>query len=159
MLPFDPVYVAVALLVLGVLASVVPLVPGGLVSSVAVGYYWLATGDPGTAATIGLLALGGLTLLFDWFGGSLAAGVGGASTRTMAVAAVAAALLLVVLGPLGALLGIAGTVFVLEYRRHGDLRRGVRTAAYATVGTLASAAVQVLLTGAMLVTFLLVAVV
>jgi uncharacterized protein YqgC (DUF456 family) len=155
MVVHDPFLVAVALLVAAVVASVVPLVPGGLLSMLGVGYYWHATGDPGTVAAVALLAIAAVTLLLDWFGGALSARVGGASTKTTAVAAVAAIVLLFVLGPLGALLGIAGTVFVLEFRRHGDVERGLRTAAITSVGMLASTAMQVLLTGTVLVAFLL----
>lgn len=154
-LPVDPLVVAVALLAAAVLASAVPLVPGGLLSMAGVGYYWYATGDPGTFAVVALLALAVLTLVLDWLGGAVSARVGGASLRTTAVAAVAAVALLFVLGPLGALVGIAGTVFVLEVRRHGDVERGLRTAAVATVGMLASTAMQLLLTGTILVGFLL----
>lgn len=155
MVSVDPFLVALLLLVAAVVASVVPLVPGGLLSVVGVGYYWHATGDLGTLAGIALLILGLLTLVFDWLGGAISARVGGASMRTTAVAAVAAVLLLFVLGPLGALLGIAGTVFVLEFRRHGDVERGLRTAGVTTVGMLASTAMQALLTVIVLGGFLL----
>lgn len=39
MLPVDPVVVAVVLLVAGIVSSFVPLVPGGVVSLLGVGYY------------------------------------------------------------------------------------------------------------------------
>jgi uncharacterized protein YqgC (DUF456 family) len=156
-LPIDPLFVAVALLVGGVIASVLPLIPGGALSMLGVGYYWSATDDLGTVALAAFLSLGAMALLFEWLAGAISAQVGGASLRTTAIAGVAAFVLLFVLGPLGALLGIAGTVFVLEYRRHGDLERGIRTAGYATVGMLASTAMQVLFTGTVLVAFLLVA--
>lgn len=155
MVAVDPLVVAIAVLVAGVLASVVPLVPGGLLSLVGVGWYWHATGEPGTVAMVVLVTLGLVTVLLDWLGGAISARVGGASVRTTGTAAVAGVALLVVLGPLGALLGIAGTVFVLEYRRHGDVERGLRTAAYATVGMLASTAMQVVLTVTILLSFLL----
>lgn len=151
----DPFAVAVALLVAGVLGSFLPVVPGGLLSAGGVGYHWYATGEPGTVAVAALLGLCLVTVLFDWVGGAAAARVGGASRRTTALAALAAVAFLFVLGPLGALLGIAGTVFAAEYRRHGDARRGARTAAFATAGMLASAAIQALLTGTVLVAFLL----
>lgn len=155
MVAVDPFHVALLLLLAAVVASVVPLVPGGLLSMLGVGYYWWATGDLGAIAGVALLALGLLTLVFDWLGGAISARAGGASLRTTAAAAVAAVVLMVFLGPLGALLGIAGTVFVLEVRRHGDVERGLRTAGVTTVGMLASTAMQVLLTVAVLAGFLL----
>lgn len=154
-MPVDPFVLAVVLLVAGVVASVVPLVPGGLLALVGVGWYWYATGEPGTLALAVLVALCLVTVLLDWLGGAISARVGGASLGTTAVAAVAAVVSLFVLGPLGALAGIAGTVFVLEYRRHGDVERGVRTAVFATVGMLASTAMQVVLTVTILLSFLL----
>lgn len=151
----EPVHIATVLLVAGIGASFVPLVPGSGLSLVGVGYYWFATGEPGIVVLLFLLGLGTLALLFDWLGSALAAKVGGASLRTTAIAAVVTIPLLVVLGPLGLLVGVAGTVFTLEYLRHGDIQRGLRTAGYATVGVLASTAMQVLLTATMLVGFLL----
>lgn len=155
MVSVDPFLVALVLLAAAVLASFVPLIPGGLLSMLGVGYYWQATDEIGLLAAIALLGLGALTLLFDWLGGAISARVGGASLATTAIAAVAAVVFTFVLGPLGALLGIAGTVFVLEFRRHGDVETGIRTAAVTTVGMLASAAMQVLLTASILVGFLL----
>ncbi|QLD84335.1 DUF456 family protein [Natronomonas halophila] len=156
MLPVDPLAVALVLLVAGIVASFVPLVPGGGLSMAGVSYYWYATGDPGILALLALLGLGALALVFDWLGGALAANAGGASLRTTAIAAVVTLPLLVVLGPLGLLVGVAGTVFALEYHRHGDVELGLRAAAYATVGVLASTAMQVLVTAAVLAGFLLV---
>lgn len=155
MLPVDPFALAIVLLVAAVVASIVPLIPGGLLSMIGVAYYWQATGELGTFAGVALLTLGLVTLTLDWLGGAISARVGGASMRTTAVAAVAAVALMLVLGPLGALLGIAGTVFALEFYRHGDVERGLRTAAVTTVGMLASSVMQVLLTVSVLVGFLL----
>lgn len=155
MVSADPFLVALVVLVAAVVASVVPVVPGGLLSMAGVGYYWQATGELGAVAGVALLGIGLLTLLLDWFGGAVSARVGGASVQTTAIAAVTALLLMFVLGPFGALLGIAGTVFVLEFLRHGDVERGLRTAAITTVGILASAAMQVLLTVTVLGGFLL----
>ena len=156
MLPVDPAVVAVTLLVGGVVASFVPLVPGGAVSTLGVGYYWFVTGDLGPLALVGFLTVGTVTVAADLLGSAVAAQVGGASARTTAVAAVAAIGLLLVLGPFGALVGVVGSVFVLEVRRHGDARRGLKTAAVTAVGMIASTAMQVLLTLSMLLGFLVV---
>lgn len=155
LLPIDPLVVAVVILIAGIVASFVPLVPGGLLSMLGVGYYWQATGEPGTVALVVLLSIGSLTIVFDWLGSALGAHLGGASNKATIAAAVAAVVFLFALGPLGALAAVAGTVFVFEYRRHGDARRGAKTAAYATVGMLASTAMQVLLTSIVLLGFLL----
>jgi uncharacterized protein YqgC (DUF456 family) len=154
MLPIDPVAVTILLLVTGVVASFVPLVPGGAVSTLGIAYYWAATGEPGTVAFLGFVGLGVSTVIFDLLGDAISARVGGASTLTTIVAAVVAAVLMFVLGPLGALLGVVVVVLLLEYIRHRDIRRGIRTATITAIGMLASTAMQVLLTISMLVGFL-----
>lgn len=154
MLPIDPVIVTLALLVGGIIMSFVPLIPGGAVSFLGIGYYWLVTDEIGTVALFSFAVLGVLTTAFDLLGSAISARVGGASTRTTAIAAVAAVGLLFVLGPFGALLGVVGSVFLLEYRQHGDARQGIRTAAVTAVGMLASTAIQVLFTGLILVGFI-----
>jgi uncharacterized protein YqgC (DUF456 family) len=154
-LPEPAVLAAFVLLAAGMVGSVVPLVPSGLFSLAGVGVYRFGTGEPGTPLLVALAAVCLVASLVDWFGGAIAANAGGASTRTTAVAAVAG-LLLLPLGPLGVLLGMAGAVFLIEYREHGDEKQGVRSAAYATAGVLASAAVQLLLTGAVFGAVLLV---
>ncbi len=155
MLPLDPLVVTITLLIAGVVASFVPLVPGGAISILGIVYYWVTTGELGPIAFLGFVALGVFTVAFDLLGTVLSARIGGASTRTTVVAAVVAIGLLFVLGPLGALLGVVGVVFSLEYLRHGDVREGIRTAAVTAIGMLASTAMQVILTASMLVGFLL----
>lgn len=154
MLPIDPLVIAVVVLLAGIATSFLPVVPGGLLSIAGVSYYWYVTGEPGTVTLAVLLAIGAFTVVLDWFGSAVSARYGGASLRTTAIAAVAAAVLLFVLGPLGALLGIVATVFVVEYRRHGDVERGLRTAGFAAAGMLASAAMQLVLTMTILIGFL-----
>lgn len=151
----EPFLVAVALLVLGVVGSVVPLLPGPLLSLAGVLGYWWATDytEPGLLALAVLLSLGVLALLLDYLGSTVAARAGGASLLTSIAGGAVGIVLLFVLGPLGMLLGVVGTVFLLELRRHGEWEAGVRTALLTAVGTLASAAVQVVLTAAILVTF------
>jgi uncharacterized protein YqgC (DUF456 family) len=151
----DPWLVAVVLLSLGVLGSVVPLVPGAVFSLAGVGFYRWTTGAPDGVVLALLVALAVLALAVDYLGGAVAARAGGASLRTSAAAAGAALLLAPVLGPLGVVVGVLVTVFVLEVRTHGDLDAGARTAVLTLAGALAAALLQVLLTGAVLVGFLL----
>ncbi|MCU4925546.1 DUF456 domain-containing protein [Halobacteria archaeon AArc-dxtr1] len=147
---------AVGLLLAGIAGTLVPLVPGGLLSLSGVYLYWWSSGfaEPGTLALAVLTTLGVLTLIAEFLGGAIAARAGGASWGTTAVAAVVGLALMFVLGPLGLLVGLFGTVFALEFARHGDVAGGTRTALYATLGILASTAVQVLLTTAILLGFL-----
>jgi hypothetical protein len=148
---------AVALCVLGVVGSVVPLLPGAGFSLAGVGLYWWASGytDPGPLILVVLVGIALTAFIVDLFGGALTARAGGASLRTTAIAAAVGLPLVFVAGPVGLLLGIAGTVFLLEYRETGDPAASVRIAAIATIGVLASAVMQALLTGTVLVGLLL----
>lgn len=150
--------VAAGLLVLGVVGSVVPAIPGALLSIAGVLLYWWSSGfaDPSVPVLVGLLLVGVLALAVDLLAGPVAAGAGGASRWTVVAAGVVGFALFFIAGPLGVVLGVAGTVFLLELRRHGDVRRGGTAAVYAVVGVLGSAVVQVLLTGSVLVAFTLV---
>ena len=147
---------AIALLVAGVVGTLVPLVPGGLLSLSGLFLYWWQSGfaEPGPVTLAVLAALGALTLLVELFGGSIAARAGGASWETTGAAAVVGIALMVVTGPIGLLVGLFGTVFVLEYVRGGGVDHSARSAVYATVGILASTAVQFLLTLSILLGFL-----
>lgn len=140
------VVVAFALLALGVVGSVLPLLPSGALSLAGVLVYWWQTGDPGPLLLVALVGLSGLALLVDWLAGFVGAKAGGTDSRTAVVAGVVGFFLMLPSGPLGLLVGVASTVFVAELREGGEFRESARRAAYATVGVLASAAMQVVLT-------------
>lgn len=152
------VLAAFALLVLGVVGSALPAIPGPLFSLAGLLVYWWQSGyaQPGPVLFAALLLVALLALAADWFGGAISAKAGGASLRTTAAAALVGLMLFPFLGPLGVVLGVAGTVFALEVVRGREVRSSARTAAYATVGMLASAVVQVLLTATVLAAVLLV---
>ncbi|RKD94970.1 DUF456 domain-containing protein [Halopiger aswanensis] len=149
--------VAVALLVGGVLGTVLPLVPGGALSLAGVFLYWWHTGftEPGAITVVTLAILGATAMLVELFGGSIAARAGGASWTTTAAAAVVGIALMIVTGPLGLLAGLFGTVFVLEFARERTVDHSARSAIYTTIGVLASTAVEALLTASVLFGFLI----
>lgn len=144
-LGLDPlVAVALGLCLVGVIGSVIPGVPGALASLVGVLGYWYATGYTSPSLLI-LAALVGtciVALAADLLAGPVAARAGGARTSTSVLAGVVGFALLFVFGPLGVVLGIAGTVFAVEFYRHGDTDRAVQAAVATTVGALASIVVQ-----------------
>lgn len=145
--------VALALAAAGVVGSVLPALPGGLLSLAGVLLYWYSTGytDPSLLVFVALVLTAGLTVAVDWLGGIAAAKVGGASTRVSLVAGLVGLVLFVVTGPLGLFLGVAGTVFIAEYLKAGDAAAGVRSAVYTTLGLLATSLVQGLLTFGVLI--------
>ncbi|MFC7018990.1 MULTISPECIES: DUF456 domain-containing protein [Haloarcula] len=151
------VLVAFALLVGAVVGSLVPQVPGALLSLLGVALYWYATGEPGTLLLAGLLLVAVLTWVVDVAGGAVAARVGGASNLTAVLAGLVGLVLFFLTGPLGMILGVTATVFLVELRRQQDARKGAKAALVTTVGMLASGVVQALLTGTILVTMVVVA--
>lgn len=151
-------WVAIALVAAGVVGSVLPLIPGGVLSIAGVAVYWWSTGytEPSTLLVATLVGVGLLATLVDYAGGAIAARAGGASLATTAAAVLVGLVLLFVAGPVGFLVGIAATVFAVEFAQHADAEAGLRVALYATVGVLASTVVQVVLTGSVLVALLVV---
>jgi len=151
------VLLAIGLAFLGLLGTLVPLVPGALLSLGGVYLYWWSTGytDPGLLVLVVLTLLGLLIVVVDWFAGALSAKVSGASNLTTVIAGVAGFLLFFVAGPFGILAGVAGVVFLSELRRTGDTGASARTAVYTTVGMLASTVAQFLLTTLLVLGFLL----
>ncbi len=154
-------WVALGLLVAGVVGSVVPGLPGPLLSIVGVYLHWWTTAyaEPGTAALVALTLVGLFALAVDVLASAVSTRAGGASWPVSVAASVAGLLLFFVAGPLGVAVGVAGTVFALSYLTTRDGADSARAALYATVGVLGSALVQALLTLSMLVAFVLVLVV
>jgi len=160
-LPVDPLFVvAFVLLVGGVVRSLVPIVPSGLLSLLGVYAYWFATGydEPGLLLLSGLTLVALVAMVVEWLSGAISAKAGGASTRTTVVATVVGFLGLLAFGPLGFLVGTAGVVFVLTYAENRDARKSLRAAGVTLLGMLTSNLLQVLLTGGVLVVMILVVV-
>mgnify|MGYP000215221730 CR=1 FL=1 len=155
--PDPPVVVAFALLVSGVVFSVVPLLPGPVLSTGGVVGYWWATGEPGWVLLTVLLAVGVTAALVDWFGGAAAAKGSGVSMRVSLLAGVVGFVGTVIAGPVGLLVGVAGSVFLASYARKRGATASARTAVYATAGVLGTVVVQTLLTGSMLLTVAVIA--
>lgn len=143
------------LLIAGVVGSIVPMMPGALFSLAAVLIYFFQDPDP----SIFFVVFGALTSVFalavDWFAGAVAANYGGASKKTSMAAAVTGFLGFIFLGgPVGLAFAVSLTVFFREYLIHGDQEDGAKAALYATIGVLGSAVIQGMLTGSVLLAFL-----
>lgn len=155
----DPVtVVAVVLLLAGVVASVVPLVPAGLTALAGVYVYFLLGPGPGGwlgwLFLLGLTVVGVVTALVEHFGGAMASKAGGAETTTVLLAGVASFLLFFLVGPLGIVLGLVAVVMGAELYAGKEPREAVVASAWTVVGLLGSAVAQALLTLSMLVGFL-----
>ena len=148
---------AVLLLVLGVIGSVTPMMPGALLSIAGVLVYYWSTGfsEPGLLFTLFALVIGLAAFLADYFAGAISARLGGASTKTAFISAFAGLILFFVAGPAGMLLGVALTVFIIEFYRTESMGRSFKAAVYSTAGLLASTAVQLLVTVTIFIGFLI----
>jgi uncharacterized protein YqgC (DUF456 family) len=160
-LPVAPLVVlAFALLVGGVVGSVVPILPGGILSLVGVFVYWFASGysEPGLLILSGVVFVALTAVVVDWLSGAISAKAGGASLRTTVIATVVGLVGMVGAGPVGFLVGTAGTVFVLTFVEGDDVETSARAAGVTLVGMLTSNVLQFLLTAGVLVVMVGVAV-
>ncbi|ERH04790.1 MAG: hypothetical protein J07HR59_00280 [Halorubrum sp. J07HR59] len=145
--------VSLALLGGGVIGSVLPVIPSGLLSGAGLVVYQVS--GPGLSALLfaGLLIVAGVGVVLEQFAAPLAAKATGASNRTTLVAAVAGFALLFVAGPLGIFLGLFGVVFLAELVGDANPRTAARRSLY-TVGALVGSSVaQLLVTGGILAAF------
>lgn len=155
-LPVDVlVVVAFVLLAGGVVGSVAPIVPSGLLSLLGLYTYWFASGyeEPGLLLLSGLTLVALVAMVAEWLSGAISAKAGGASVKTT-VAATLVGLVGLVIGPWGFLLGTAGTVFALTFRENGDVEQSARAAGVTLLGMLTSSVLQLLLTAGVLVAML-----
>ena len=150
--------VTIILLVIGVIGSFTPALPGALLSGAGILIYWWSTGytEPGTIFLILSAILVIIALLVDWFAGAITAKIGGASNKTSFMAGIAGVLGFIFLGgPIGVLISVGGTVFIREYLKDGDFGKAKKAGIYSALGFFASAFMQVLITSFLLLGFLL----
>ena len=142
-----------ALLVGGVIGSVAPVVPSGLLSLLGVYCYWFATGfdEPGLILLSGLTFVAITAMAAEWLSGAISAKAGGATVRTTVIATVIGLVGMVAFGPIGFLLGTAGTVFALTYAENDDVEASLKTAGVTLLGMLTSTVLQLVLTLGVLV--------
>ncbi|MFC6953212.1 DUF456 domain-containing protein [Halorubellus litoreus] len=147
--------VALALLALGVVGSAIPSVPGPLVSLAGVLAYAFGGGTGvSTVVLAALVLVGVVAVVADWLAGTLAAKYGGASWTASILGGVVGFVAFFAVGPVGLIVGLAGTVFLVEaYRENAE--HATRAAVYSTLGALGSVVVQVVLAFGMLATFAL----
>lgn len=148
--------VALALLVLGVVATVESRLPGGVLSLLGVYLYWWSVSfERPPEATVALLTLVGLLAVGgQLYGRFVADRVRGASRVIALVAGVVGAAIFPFAGTSGFLTGLVVTVFLLEYLRRRNIRGSFKAVVVVVASSLASKITQLLLTGAMLVVML-----
>lgn len=148
---------AVALMVLGVIGSLTPMVPGALLSISGIIVYWHGTGytRPDSIFLAAFMLTGLFAVATDYLAGIVSAKIGGASNRTSIAAGIAGLLLFFVLGPIGILVGVVGVVFAREFLRTDDFGGSLKSAVYSGIGVLGSSVVQFVITVSLLIAFLI----
>ncbi|MEF8812500.1 MAG: DUF456 family protein [Halovenus sp.] len=145
-----PELLALVLVTAGIVGVLVPKLPGSLASLAGVYLYWAHTGhtEPSTLLLAALTAAGVAALAGTLFASVAADRVSGASTMSALAAAIVGGALFVFVGPGVGLLGVLGTVFLLEYRRSKQLGAASVAALTVVLASVAPKAVRLLLTGA-----------
>lgn len=153
---FPAAEAAIVLLVIWTASSFVPFVPSGVLAALTVVGYAYTTGftEPSLAVLLALVLVSLAASAVELLSGILSGKLGGASTRTVVLGTLVGIALLFVLGPIGLLVGVGGTVFLGSlYENGGEPRVAVRRSAYAVIGVLASSFAQAVLLGGVAVAF------
>lgn len=135
--------VAVGLLIAAVPASISPVLPGTVLTLLGLLVHWLGVGTINTPVMLSLIALVVVVLALDAVAGVVAARAGGASWWTGAAGAAVGMLLVVVIGPIGLLVGFAVTVLGIELARGRSIEASLRATGYTMAATLGSKVAQV----------------
>ncbi|WP_418286789.1 DUF456 family protein [Halorubrum sp. DTA46] len=153
---FPAAEAAIVLLVVWTASSFVPFVPSGVLAALTVVGYGYTTGftEPSLTVLLALVLVSLLASAVELLSGILSGTLGGASTRTLVVGTLVGVALLFVVGPIGLVVGVGGTVFLASlYEDIGEPRVALRRSAYAVVGVLASSFAQAVLLGGVAVGF------
>lgn len=147
---------AILLMLPGIAGVVVPALPGvPFMFVVALGY---AVIDEFQRLTGNELAiLGGLavaSLVVDYLAGTLGARFSGASVKSLAMGILGLVIGLIILPPLGGILGLFVGIFAAEFIRHKDQYRALKAATGGLIGSLAGIAINLLLAISFLIVFL-----
>ncbi len=149
--------IAVLLLVLGVVGSLIPSVPGPLFSVVGVLLYWWSTGYsvPGNIALFLMVSTALFASVIDLVATYVGARKSGVSNKTAYAGVLAGLVLFFVTGPFGILIGVVGTIFLREYLKGKSQEEALRSSLLSGLALLASTAVKTFLTSLVLLWFLL----
>ncbi|MFC7185619.1 DUF456 domain-containing protein [Halorubrum yunnanense] len=150
--------IAVGMLVVWTASSFVPFVPSGVLAALTVLGYASTTGvtEPGLAALTALVLVSLSASAAELLSGMVSGRIGGASTRTVGLGTVVGIALVFVLGPVGFVVGLGGTVFVAGlFENADDPRAAARQSAYAVIGALASSVIQAVMLASVTVAFAL----
>lgn len=149
--------VVATLLIIGVLFTAIPTVPGMLFMLVSVVVYGIIdkfeTFDPWFYALFtGLFAA---AVFSDYASGILGAKFGGASRKSILAGIIGLVIGFIFFPPLGLFIGLFAGVFAAEIIQFGDTKKALKAASYSFAGVIGGIIVNVLLAIAFLVSFLI----
>ncbi|ACM57510.1 DUF456 family protein [Halorubrum lacusprofundi] len=153
---FSAAEIAIVLLVVWTASSFVPFVPSGVLAALTVIGYTYTTGftEPSLTVLLALVLVSLLASAVELLSGMLSGKLGGASTRTVAVGTLVGIVLLFVMGPIGLVVGVGGTVFLGSlYENGAEPRVAVRQSVYAVIGVFAGPFVQAVILAGVAVAF------
>ncbi len=136
---------AIVLLVAAIPATVLPVVPGTVLTLAGLVVHWLGVGTIGTPLMLSLIGIILLAAVLDTVVGVIAARAGGADWTSAGLGMAVGLVLTAVIGPIGILIGLAGTVFVIERLQGTSSKDCLRASVYTTAATIGSKVTQVLL--------------
>ncbi|MDP9316169.1 MAG: DUF456 domain-containing protein [Chloroflexota bacterium] len=138
---------AIIIMAVGVVGSVLPLIPGPPIVWLGALYYgwrtgWVEVGWPSLTLLLVLAIIGGTA---DLWMGYLGASKGGASGWATLASMIGGIVGLLVLSLPGAIIGSVGAIVLVEYGRHRDWRKVARASGGYLVGSLLATVVQVII--------------
>jgi|AntRauMinimDraft_3_1070383.scaffolds.fasta_scaffold00795_2 hypothetical protein len=155
---FPAAETAIVLLVIWTASSFVPFVPSGVLAALTVVGYAYTTGftEPSLVVLLALVLVSLLASAVELLSGLLSGKLGGAPTWTVVVGTLVGIVLLFVMGPLGLVVGVGGTVFLQSlYENADEPRVALRRSVYAVIGVFAGPFVQAVMLAGVAVGFAL----
>jgi uncharacterized protein YqgC (DUF456 family) len=149
--------IALILMIVGIIGSLYPVIPGPLVSIAGALIYWWSTGynTPGNII-LGLIIFTGIfAIILDTLASYIGAKRSDTSRKTALMAAAASIILIFFTGPLGIFIGTGLVVTIKELLDGEDLEKAVKSGLYTTLAMVGSAVAKVGFTFLMLIFFII----
>lgn len=148
----DAVVITALIMLVGVIGSILPFIPGPPLIWLGALYYawrtgWVELGWPILTLLLVLALVGGTA---DWWMGYLGASTGGASIWATIASMVGGIAGFFIFNLPGMLIGSIGAIALVEYSRHRDWRKTLRAGGGYLVGSLLAAVVEVIIALAMI---------
>lgn len=139
--------IALSLLSLGVIGSLIPIIPGPLFSMIGILFYWTATGfqEPHTFIVLLLTTTALFAVIIDYIAAYIGAKESGASNKTSKAAAISTIPFFLILGPFGIIIGPIIVVYLREKMTGKNQEEAFKSAKYTTLALIASTAVKTII--------------